>query len=264
MKATAITVCFVAFLRADSLLSLQMEDIRFVGQSHMELFLERSKTDQYREGAWTFVARVGGPFCPVGLVERLVALARYSGPGPLIRSVVVTRNREYAKASAPAYTTLLGWFKDAALMLELDPKLYGTHSGRRGGATGAAATDVADRLFKQHGHWRSERAKDLYMVERLPARLSVTKNLGLQPDLSNAQLEAFEREACFFKRSVTYSFYRFFFPFLSFEPLSPFFLFPPLCPLALPLLSVCCLHEPLALQFFFSFHLEFNASVYVV
>jgi hypothetical protein len=42
MKATAITVCFVAFLRADSLLSLQIEDIRFVGQSHMELFLERS------------------------------------------------------------------------------------------------------------------------------------------------------------------------------------------------------------------------------
>lgn len=131
--------------------------------------MERSKTDQYREDAWTFVARVGGPFCPVGFVERLAALAGYSGSGPLIRSVVVTRDREYTKASAPAYTTLLGWFKEAALLLDLDLKLYETHSGRRGGATGAAATDVADRLFIQHGHWRSERAKDVYVVERLPA-----------------------------------------------------------------------------------------------
>jgi hypothetical protein len=127
----------------------------------MELFLERSKTDQYREGAWTFVARVSGPFCPVGLVERLAALAGYSDSGPLIRSVVVTRDREYTKASAPAYITLLGWFKEAALLLGLDPKLYSTHSGRRGGATGAAATNIPDRLFKQHTHWRSERAKDL-------------------------------------------------------------------------------------------------------
>jgi hypothetical protein len=50
MKATAITLCFAAFLRADSLLALQLEDIRFVGQPYMELFLEHNKTDQFREG----------------------------------------------------------------------------------------------------------------------------------------------------------------------------------------------------------------------
>jgi hypothetical protein len=205
MKATVITTCFVAFLRADSLLTLQWEDVRFVGQSHMELFLERSKTDQYREGAWTLVARIGGPFCPVALVERLITLGQYAGPGPLIRSVVVTRDRQYVKDKAPPYSTLLQWFKEAAIFLGLDPDLYGTHSGCRGGATGAAATDVPDRLFKQHGHWRSERAKDLYVVDRLPARLSVTRNLGLQPALSQSELEAFEREACFFSRLVSKS-----------------------------------------------------------
>lgn len=202
MKATAITTCFVAFLRADSLLTLQWKDVRFVGQSHMELFLERSKTDQYREGAWTLVTRIGGPFCPVALVERLITLGQYAGPSPLIRSVVVTRDRQYVKDKAPAYSTLLQWFKEAAIFLGLDPDLCGTHSGRRGGATGAAATDVPDRLFKQHGHWRSERSKDLYVVDRLPARLSVTRNLGLQPALSQSELEAFEREACFFSRLV--------------------------------------------------------------
>jgi hypothetical protein len=147
MKATAITICFAAFLRADSLLTLQLEDIRFVGQSHMELFFEHNKIDQYREGAWTLVARIKGPFCPVALVERLIALGQHSGSGPLIRFVVVTKDRQYAKKKAPAYSTLLQWFKDA-IFLGLDPDLYGTHSGRRGGATGAAAMDVPDRLFK--------------------------------------------------------------------------------------------------------------------
>jgi hypothetical protein len=50
IKAVATTVCFWA----DNLLTLQLEDIRFVGQSHMEIFLERSKTEQYREGRMDF------------------------------------------------------------------------------------------------------------------------------------------------------------------------------------------------------------------
>lgn len=43
--------------------------------------------------------------------------------------------------------------------------------------------------------WRSERAKDGYVVSRLQARLSVTQSLGLQPGLSISELEAFEHEA---------------------------------------------------------------------
>lgn len=117
------------------------------------------------------------------------------GRGALIRSIVISSVRQYIKKDQPSYSTVLGWFKEAALALGLDPVKYGTHSGRRGGATGAAAFEVPDRLFKEHGGWRSERAKDGYVVSRLQARLSVTQNLGLQPGLSVTELEAFEREA---------------------------------------------------------------------
>jgi hypothetical protein len=36
----------------------------------------------------------------------------------------------------------------------------------------------------------------MYMKEKLQAKLSVTRNLGLQEDIPIAQLRAFEKEAC--------------------------------------------------------------------
>ena len=61
----------------------------------------------------------------------------------------------------------------------LDRKAFGTHSLRRGGATSAARAGVDDRLFKKHGRWKSENAKDGYVSEDLTARLSVSQSLGI-------------------------------------------------------------------------------------
>jgi hypothetical protein len=43
----------------------------------------------------------------------------------------------------------------------------------------AATAHVEDRLFKKHGRWKTERAKDDYIKENISERLSVTKNLGI-------------------------------------------------------------------------------------
>ncbi|GAQ89379.1 hypothetical protein KFL_005150120 [Klebsormidium nitens] len=136
---------------AKHLMTVRWHEIRFL-PPHMELFLEKSKTDQYRVGRWVLIARVGGPYCPVGLTEYLLELGQYSqfGPGGLIRTVTIS-SQQYLRATQPAYTTVNSWFKDAASRLGLDPALYRTHSGRRGGATRAANVDVPDRLFKEHG-----------------------------------------------------------------------------------------------------------------
>jgi hypothetical protein len=63
--------------------------------------------------------------------------------------------------------------------LGYDSSLYGVHSLRAGGATLAANSGVLDRMFKRHGRWRSETAKDGYIKDTLEARLAVTKNLDL-------------------------------------------------------------------------------------
>ncbi|GAQ81891.1 hypothetical protein KFL_000940010, partial [Klebsormidium nitens] len=197
MKLTAIVLCYTSFFRYDDLVAVRWQDIKFL-PSHAELFVPESKTDQYRQGDSVFIARLGGQFCPVGLIERLLQVGQYRlfGPGSLIRSSLVCPPTQRLKSNAPCYSTVLSWFKEAASLLGLNPEFYGTHSGRRGGATGAAAREVPDRVFKRHGRWRSDRAKDLYVRETLQARLSTTRNLGLQEDIPLAQLHEFEAEAC--------------------------------------------------------------------
>ena len=46
-------------------------------------------------------------------------------------------------------------------------------------ATAAANSGVPDRLFKRHGRWRSENAKDGYIKDCMASCLAVTKSLRL-------------------------------------------------------------------------------------
>ena len=63
--------------------------------------------------------------------------------------------------------------------LGFDANVFSIHSLRAEGATAAANAGVPDRLFKRHGRWRSENAKDGYVKDNLEARLKVSKMLGL-------------------------------------------------------------------------------------
>ena len=67
--------------------------------------------------------------------------------------------------------------------LGFDPKEYGLYSLRSGGATAVisnnASKAVSERLFKLHGRWKTNEAKDVYVLETECNRLSVTKYLGI-------------------------------------------------------------------------------------
>ena len=63
--------------------------------------------------------------------------------------------------------------------LGYSPELYGTHSFRAKGAMLAARQGVLDRMFKRHGWWASETAKDVHVKDSLKARLEVSKSLEL-------------------------------------------------------------------------------------
>ena len=61
----------------------------------------------------------------------------------------------------------------------LNPKCYSWHSFRSGGASSAADYGISDRMFKHHGRWHSENAKDGYVKDSLEGRLAVSISLGL-------------------------------------------------------------------------------------
>ena len=66
--------------------------------------------------------------------------------------------------------------------LGLDYKLYGLHSLRSGGASSVVSnsTSLQERLLKFHGRWKSDYAKDMYVLEDVSKSLVITDNLGLQ------------------------------------------------------------------------------------
>ena len=65
-------------------------------------------------------------------------------------------------------------------VIGVDTKQFGLNSFRAGGATVAANNpSVSERLFKRHGRWKSETAKDGYVKDALDRRLLVSKGLGI-------------------------------------------------------------------------------------
>ena len=78
-----------------------------------------------------------------------------------------------------SYTRTRELFLEAIESLGYPEAKFGLHSLRAGGATAAANSGVNDRLFKRHGRWKSECAKDGHIKENLDSLLSVSKSLGL-------------------------------------------------------------------------------------
>ena len=60
-----------------------------------------------------------------------------------------------------------------------DVSQFCVHSLRAGGASAAANAGISDRLFKRHGRWKTETAKDGYVEDDFPNLLSVSKSLGI-------------------------------------------------------------------------------------
>ena len=179
-----MTICllgYAGFFRFSELASLKESDVKFY-EDHVELFVESSKTDQYREGAWVPIARTGSEICPVAMLERYWNLGKISGDTDrlLFRGLTPTKQGYRLRPSGGiSYTRVRELLLDKLKEVGLNPKEFGLHSLRSGGATAAANAGVPDRIFKRHGRWLSENAKDGYIKDKLGDRLSVTRNLGL-------------------------------------------------------------------------------------
>ena len=61
----------------------------------------------------------------------------------------------------------------------LNKKSFRLHSLRAGGASAAANANINDRLFKRHGRWKSDKAKDGHVKDNVESLLSVSKSLGI-------------------------------------------------------------------------------------
>ena len=179
-----LAVCllaFAGFLRCEELLKLVCADVEFNAEG-LVLSIKSSKTDQFREGASLVVARTGASTCPVEMMERYFRMGHLNvgSHDRVFRAVVHTKEGEkLRKSGGLSYSRLRELLLEKISQLGMDPGQFGMHSLRAGGATAAANAGVPDRLFKRHGRWRSESAKDGYVKDSLEKRLSVSKSLGV-------------------------------------------------------------------------------------
>ena len=173
---------FAGFLRYSELANLKRHHINFY-DCYIKLFLEASKTDVYREGRDVIISRTDNATCPVSMLLRYLSLANIKSDSTdfIFRPLCFCKstNSYKLKNGKLSYTTARDILLSTLETLGLDRKYFGLHSLRSGGATAAAAAHVEDRLFKKHGRWKSDRAKDGYVKENISERLSVSKKLGI-------------------------------------------------------------------------------------
>ena len=179
---TLALLSYAGFLRYDEVHRVRREHISFL-PTYMKIFIPSSKTDQQNVGDYVYITRTGRSTCPYNTLKQYLATASISNSDKvfIFRAVTRSKARCYLKRiDRPiSYSTVRDRVLSAIASIGLDRKLFGIHSLRRGGATHACRTGVNDRLFKKHGRWRSENAKDGYVSEDLETKLSVTRNLGI-------------------------------------------------------------------------------------
>ena len=180
-----ITMCvlgFMGFFRFSEIANIKCHDV-ITHSTHLAIFIEKSKTDVYRDGCWVYLTKLDSELCPIKLLDKYIKAtnSKLHSDKFLFRALIKTKKTtRLRKANKPiSYTRLRELLLKALHDIGLSPKKFGLHSLRSGGATAAANLGVKDRLFKKHGRWKSENIKDSYVQESLQEKLVVTKNLGL-------------------------------------------------------------------------------------
>ena len=174
---------YSGFLRFSELINITRADLTFHEQ-YVCIHITKSKTDHYREGSEVLIAKTGFESCPVAMLKRYLDKADidHTSQELIFRSVVLVKSTGQYKLKgikSLSYTRAREIVLSVLAQLGLDIKKFGLHSLRSGGATAAANGGVTDRLFKKHGRWRTDKAKDGYVKEDVDDRLSVTKRLGI-------------------------------------------------------------------------------------
>ena len=179
LKKEPITVSQLE--RVDELAKLVRSDVKIEDDS-LKLFIQSSKTDQYKDGAWIVVAssRKATCNCPVDMMNRYLDRAGLSAcDSPLFCQLSKTKCGYKPRSKGLSYSRLRELVLEAFKDIVPDISAIGTHSLRSGGALAAANAGVPDRLFERHDRWASESAKDGYVQDSLSSRLSVSKALDI-------------------------------------------------------------------------------------
>ena len=164
--------------RFSDIVKLKRQDVVFesIPSLHLKIVFKGGKNDQYSEGSERVVAaNPNGKNCPVQLTLNYF---QFLGPvylGYLVPSCT-PKNQPNPDKPVP-YSGALSDLKKLLSLLGFDAALYGEHSGKRGGATAAAANGATDKQLKRLGGWRSDAMPAKYVDLSIASRISMLELL---------------------------------------------------------------------------------------
>ena len=180
------TICacllgYCGFLRSEELLKLKRSDV-FINSTYMSVFIDSSKTDKYRDGAWILIARTGTVLCPVLNLERYFLWADVSDDSDvyIFSHLSTTKTGHILRKDGKhmSYSNMRSIFLEAFKPHVCDINRYCLHSLRSGGTSAAANRGISDRMLKRHGRWVSD-AVNGYVKDSVEERLKVSRSLGI-------------------------------------------------------------------------------------
>ena len=97
-----LAICLIGyagFLRFKELSNIKRKDIVFY-YAYAKIFIEKSKTDVFREGKWVLIAKAGNYTCPVSMLLRYIQKAKitYSHNNYIFRSLICYKSSIDLKA----------------------------------------------------------------------------------------------------------------------------------------------------------------------
>ena len=176
------TLGFFGFFRVDELLTVQLKHVK-ITVTHLEIFLEKSKVDQHRDGGTVYISRLESRFCPVKLVEKFLQITGTSiechKEAFLIpRLIKIKSGHKSHQSLGISYTRAREIFLEK--LQSVEPKgNFGLHSLRSGGASAAAENMVDERLISKHGRWSSDKARNSYIKDSVSKKLKISQQLGI-------------------------------------------------------------------------------------
>ena len=141
-------------------------------KGYIMIAIRWSKTNQFGDRVLTvpLAQSTGSYLCPVSAYDRLIDHTPGADMDPLF---VWKKGRRWEPITYKAYMTRL---RELLAMAGEDPKLYGTHSLRRGGATAANQAGVPRNHIALVGDWRSD-AIEAYLHDPMQLRLRATERM---------------------------------------------------------------------------------------
>jgi hypothetical protein len=172
---------FASLARYNCMSLLTVAHLRFA-DGGLYVTFPSSKTDQLGLGEEIFIMSTDSIYCPVAFMRKYLgrldwesSLAQlgevYAGPlFPALcqRRVLFEGDPYYVQLPLVlqpfSYTGALRAFRKLLAFIGIpDPKCYGLHSGRRGGATAALNAGCPLLFVKRQGRWKSDSVPLLYV-----------------------------------------------------------------------------------------------------